>query len=500
MSSFSQPKHKANQPSSSSIQQELTSETSREQNTQASICNLIDLINDNNLSLFYEENESNFKHNIDQLNLKFYLETEKILSPSSNSKQSDPNKLFLILFKQIHLYIKEIERLNSIILNQSQEPSSFKKRTALINQHKDTFEFKEHIIQTLKNSISGLEKKLSQSISNENTLREENEKLKQQLKQIKESETNTNSSNNTSLATNFINSQYQRKSKRTYSDLNPSMLSMSSNGGYSKTNFKKKNSKILLKSTNNSKINNNINNNSNYQNQSNFNSKFIKHSHHASASNKLKIIKAVKNKMSHSNSKTINKNGTNHLYPTHTIDSQNNTINKINGNINIINCNNNGLTSGVVDENSSQHKTSCSPGINSYNKRLYKHHDNRNSFSIFNYKNNGELCPFNLCSLSFSRDNDEITDKDGNYYKDCEGLDDSYNDLIYIEDLLIDVKDFILGVESSSKKETDVPEGSELQRKSLKKAITLEIENLDASNGDSNLTPQFTLGKCVSID
>jgi hypothetical protein len=105
-----------------------------------------------------------------------------------------------------------------------------------------------------------------------------------------------------------------------------------------------------------------------------------------------------------------------------------------------------------------------------------------------------------LCSLSFSRDNDEITDKDGNYYKDCEGLDDSYNDLVYIEDLLIDVKDFILGVESSSKKETDVPEGSELQRKSLKKAITLEIENLDASNGDSNLTPQFTLGKCVSID
>ena len=45
------------------------------------ISSLIDLISYNDLNFFYQDNNtSNFKHNIDQLNLKFYLETKKILS------------------------------------------------------------------------------------------------------------------------------------------------------------------------------------------------------------------------------------------------------------------------------------------------------------------------------------------------------------------------------------------------------------------------------------
>ena len=88
------------------------------------ICSLIDLISDNDLNFFYQDNNtSNFKHNIDQLNLKFYLETEKILSSEGNYNNN--NKLFLILFKQINLYIKEIERLNSILINQAKEPNFF---------------------------------------------------------------------------------------------------------------------------------------------------------------------------------------------------------------------------------------------------------------------------------------------------------------------------------------------------------------------------------------
>ena len=78
-----------------------------------SLSGIIDLINENNLNLFYEDDSTNFKRNIDYLNIKFYLETEKILASSNFNS----NNLFLILFKQINLYIKEIERLNLIILD-----------------------------------------------------------------------------------------------------------------------------------------------------------------------------------------------------------------------------------------------------------------------------------------------------------------------------------------------------------------------------------------------
>ena len=107
------------------------------------------------MNIFYENSESNFKHNIDQLNLKFYLETEKILSPSNKVDQSEnQTKLLLILFKQINLYIKEIERLNTVIIQMSKDPQCLKKRMAIISRQKDTFEMKEQIIHSLKNSIS----------------------------------------------------------------------------------------------------------------------------------------------------------------------------------------------------------------------------------------------------------------------------------------------------------------------------------------------------------
>ena len=62
-----------------------------------SLSNIIDIISNNNLNLFYQDDSNNFKHNIDSLNLKFYLETEKMLS----SNMSNSSNLFFILFKQI---------------------------------------------------------------------------------------------------------------------------------------------------------------------------------------------------------------------------------------------------------------------------------------------------------------------------------------------------------------------------------------------------------------
>ena len=123
----------------------------KEIKTQNTICNIIDVINDNNLNLniYYQDNSSNFKHSIDQLNLKFYLETKKILSQKNNLDiKESQNILFLILFKQIKLYIKEIERKNIIILENNHNPEYIQKKMSILSRKKDNFEEKELIIQT----------------------------------------------------------------------------------------------------------------------------------------------------------------------------------------------------------------------------------------------------------------------------------------------------------------------------------------------------------------
>jgi len=163
-----------------------SSNNTNNENTQITeaICNIIDLINDNNLNIFYKEDNSNFKRNIDQLNLKFYLETEKIISSNQSKANNDTsfnsNKLFLILFKQINLYIKEIERLNSLMINSVKDADNMKKKISIFIKKQNDFETKEQIIQTLKNSVSSLEKKLSNVLISENNLRQEIQKLQKE--------------------------------------------------------------------------------------------------------------------------------------------------------------------------------------------------------------------------------------------------------------------------------------------------------------------------------
>ena len=50
----------------------------------STISNLLDNLNKNSLNLFYQNSTSIFKKKIDELNLKFYLETEKYLSNKSS--------------------------------------------------------------------------------------------------------------------------------------------------------------------------------------------------------------------------------------------------------------------------------------------------------------------------------------------------------------------------------------------------------------------------------
>jgi len=138
-----------------------------------SLSNIIDVISNNSLNLFYQNDSTNFKRNIDNLNLKFYLETEKMLS----SNKPNSNNLFLILFKQITLYIKEIERLNVIIFGMKKDEKSDDKMAYFMEKRKVDFEMKEHIIKALKYSNNTMEKKISNLILSESNLKQENLRL-----------------------------------------------------------------------------------------------------------------------------------------------------------------------------------------------------------------------------------------------------------------------------------------------------------------------------------
>ena len=76
------------------------------------ILNLINSTPFENLGEYYDLESSIFLKRIEKLNLKFFWTSEYLLN---NQEIKYPyNKLFLILFKQISLYIEEITRLNKI--------------------------------------------------------------------------------------------------------------------------------------------------------------------------------------------------------------------------------------------------------------------------------------------------------------------------------------------------------------------------------------------------
>ena len=209
-------------------QYKLTSSDSFEnldENAPQVVSKILDNINKNSLSAFYEP-DSEFKNKIDTLNLKFYLETEKYLS-NQKQKIKTQTSLFIILFKQIIIYIKEIERLNLIIIQKKYEPENIIKRTDDIAQKQKEFQTKEDIINVLKKSQSNLESKLLVSFINENNLNKKIEQLQKEndfFRNIIENITtkNKNEKNDKIISENFDNDKndesYIRYNKNNFNE------------------------------------------------------------------------------------------------------------------------------------------------------------------------------------------------------------------------------------------------------------------------------------------
>lgn len=143
----------------------------------------IDEMKQSVLDLYYDKN-SYFKKKIDDLNLKFYLETEKYLNNSKINDNSRNQKLqaslFIILFQQINVFIEEIERLNIIIIENKYKNEKILQRTNELNAKKQNILIKDNLIQSLKKSNTNTEKKLLETLLHEDKLIKDNERLRKE--------------------------------------------------------------------------------------------------------------------------------------------------------------------------------------------------------------------------------------------------------------------------------------------------------------------------------
>ncbi len=221
----------------------LNSGINNNQNEQNEIlCNLLDNLNKNSLNIFYKESNSEFKRKIDDLNLKFYLETEKFLS-NPNKQVKTQSSLFIILFKQINLYIEEIERLNLIILEKKYEPKFTIERTDEIIKKQKNLEINQQLIKTLKDSKSSIEGKLLEALLSEDRLKKENEKLKQENEYFKKQYSNSNNFSKNQTQTIFHTKTFNNciKNERGITDITKANSNLSNENTFDYILNKKRN-------------------------------------------------------------------------------------------------------------------------------------------------------------------------------------------------------------------------------------------------------------------
>ena len=192
-----------------------------EENSNEVVGKILDTISKNSLSIFYDS-ESEFKNKIDSLNLKFYLETEKYLC-NQNKKVKTQTSLFIILFKQINIYIEEIQRLNMIILTKKYKPENIIKRTDELNQKQKEFQIQENIIKALKKSQFNMENKLLEAVINENNLNKKIENLQKEIEIYKNkiiSLKNNSETHTIKIEKKMSNSFQNRNTKNDFEEIN----------------------------------------------------------------------------------------------------------------------------------------------------------------------------------------------------------------------------------------------------------------------------------------
>ena len=169
------------------ISPQINKISSSEDNSQNNLPDLSSILKEiplHNLNDYYNIETNVFKKRIEKLNLQFFWIYESILegqntntTDNNNNKQSlifPYNKLFLILFKEISLYIEEILRLNKQLNAKNKNEKFYMKKLNDYKSKEKEYFINKQIIKTLQRSLRNLEK-------NNEKLKNENEKLSKKL-------------------------------------------------------------------------------------------------------------------------------------------------------------------------------------------------------------------------------------------------------------------------------------------------------------------------------
>ena len=146
-------------------------------NTRKNLTDILDQMNftKQNSKKKLESASIKFRQKIDELNLQFYIETEKYMNNETKDNKCICN-LFSTLFQEINLYNEEIERLTNMTKgNNSKE---------ILKTSKE-FETKAKLIQSLKDSKKKIEEKLSNELEKNNILKIELESIKNENEYLK---------------------------------------------------------------------------------------------------------------------------------------------------------------------------------------------------------------------------------------------------------------------------------------------------------------------------
>ena len=222
--------HVINNPSNKNI-------NSKENNE---IINFLNSLSFENLNEYYDIESNIFIKRIEKLNLKFFWTSESILN--KEEIKYPYNKLFLILFKQISLYIEEIARLNKLLKLKNKNENYMKKIIAKMKEKEKENILNKQMVKNLQRNNKILEKNIDK---NKHEIEKLTKKLYKNIKMDGNSLTN-------SL---FLNNKY----KNNFFISNPNNLNVSVGfdtiitqaSAYSKKNNSNKLSEISILSNDN---------------------------------------------------------------------------------------------------------------------------------------------------------------------------------------------------------------------------------------------------------
>ena len=204
------------------------------------IINFLNSLSFENLNEYYDIEYNIFIKRIEKLNLKFFWTSESILN--KEEIKYPYNKLFLILFKQISLYIEEIARLNKLLKLKNKNENYMKKIIAKMKEKEKENILNKQMVKNLQRNNKILEKNIDK---NKHEIEKLTKKLYKNIKMDGNSLTN-------SL---FLNNKY----KNNFFISNPNNLNVSVGfdtiitqaSAYSKKNNSNKLSDISILSNDN---------------------------------------------------------------------------------------------------------------------------------------------------------------------------------------------------------------------------------------------------------